>query len=82
MRLSFPDFLKKFHFETNKDIVKIKAPVYLFHGDKDPLIPIENSLRLQKLLKHTDSLFILKAEDHIGINDNPDFRYKLALILK
>lgn len=76
-----PDFLKKFTFETNKYIVKVKTPVYIFHGDEDNLIGHENSERLQKLLKPSDSLFTLKGQGHIGINDNPDFQAKLKILL-
>ena len=76
-----PDFLKKFTFETNKYIIKVKSPIYIFHGDEDHLIPNDNSVRLQKLMKPTDSLFILQHQGHAEINDNPDFQTKLATIL-
>lgn len=77
-----PDFLKKFTFETNEFIPKVKAPIYIFHGDSDKLIPYENSLRLQKLLKPSDSLFILKQQGHAELNDNPVFQQKMNEILK
>ncbi len=77
-----PNFLKKFTFETNKYIVKVKAPIFLFHGNEDRLIPFQNSVRLQKLLKTTDSLFILQDQGHGGINDNSDFQEKVKNILK
>lgn len=78
----FPDFLKKFDFETNRYIVKVKAPIYLFHGNKDQLISVSNSQRLKKILKATDQLFILDGEDHLGINDNYDFQHHLKQILR
>ncbi|MGC4039700.1 MAG: alpha/beta fold hydrolase [Flavobacterium sp.] len=76
-----PDFLKKFTFETNQYIKNVKLPVYIFHGNQDHLIGLENSERLKKLLKPTDSLFVLKGQGHLGINDNADFRAKLKQIL-
>ncbi len=76
----FPDFLKKFEFKTNENIVKIKSPIYIFHGNNDQLIPFENSLKLKKLLKPNDSLFELENQDHIGINQNLEFQEKLKLI--
>lgn len=76
-----PDFLKKFKFETNKYIVKVKSPIYLFHGNKDQVISFENSKRLKKLLKPNDKLFILDNQDHIGINENLIFQEKLKKIL-
>ena len=77
----FPDFLKKFPFKTNENIVKIKSPIYIFHGNSDKLIPFDNSLKLKKLLKSNDKLFELKIEDHFGINQNLEFQEKLKLIL-
>jgi pimeloyl-ACP methyl ester carboxylesterase len=77
-----PDFLKKFTFPTNQYITKVKAPIYIFHGDEDHLISLDNSLRLQKLLKPKDRLFTLKSEGHAGMNDNSDFQEKLSEILK
>lgn len=77
----FPDFLKKFSFETNKYIVKVNAPVYLFHGNEDALIPHSNSVRLNAILKSSHQLFILEGEDHVGINDNLEYQEKLKQIL-
>jgi uncharacterized protein len=75
-----PDFLKKFKLETNVFITKVKAPIYIFHGDKDQLIGYENSIKLKKIIKPSDSLFILQNEGHIGINRNTDFQEKLKKI--
>ncbi len=78
----FPNFLKKFQFETNKYITKVKSQIYIFHGNQDQLIAIDNSIRLQKILKPNDELFILENQNHIGINENIDFLQKLQEILK
>lgn len=78
----FPDFLKKFQFQTDQFIVNVKAPISIFHGDQDQLISIDNSLRLKEISKSTDSLFTLVGQSHIGINDNIDFQEKLKSILK
>jgi pimeloyl-ACP methyl ester carboxylesterase len=77
----FPDFLRKFQFETNKNILKVKAPIAIFHGDEDGLIPLSNAIRLNKICKPTDKLITLKEEDHVGINDNSDFQERLKEIL-
>lgn len=78
----FPNSLKKFRFETDKNLSNIKTPIYLFHGNKDQLISLENSLRLKKVLKSKDSLFILEGQNHLGINDNLEYQEKLKGILK
>ncbi|WP_304198564.1 alpha/beta hydrolase [Flavobacterium alvei] len=77
-----PDFLKKFKFETDKYIVKVKSPIYIFHGNKDQIISYDNSIRLKKLLKPTDKVFILEDQDHLGMNENVDFQEKLKMILE
>ncbi len=77
-----PNFLKKYNFETNVFIAKVKAPIYLFHGNKDLLIPIENSEKLSKLIKPNDHFITLKNEDHLGINQNEDFLSELKIILE
>jgi uncharacterized protein len=65
-----PDFLKKFSFETNNFIKKVKAEIFIFHGSKDQIINYKNSVRL------------LKNQNHIGINENDDFKNQLKIILK
>lgn len=77
-----PDFLKKFSFPTNEYLVKVKVRIYIFHGDEDRLIPIDNSFRLKKLLKPTDCLFGLHQQGHAGMNDNADYQKELLRILK
>ncbi|WP_433764513.1 alpha/beta hydrolase [Flavobacterium ginsenosidimutans] len=77
----FPDFMKKFSLETNLYLPKIKSPIYIFHGTKDQLIPIDNSIRLKKLLKSNAYFYPLKNQEHIGVNENEDFQEQLKKIL-
>lgn len=78
----FPDQFKKFSFETNTYLPKIKVPIYIFQGTKDRLIPYQNSVNLSLLLKPTDSLFALKDVEHIGISENNMYQSKLKQFLK
>jgi len=68
-----PEFVLKYKFETNTFIQQIKAPIYIFHGDKDQVISFSNSVKLQKLLKPLDHFYPLENQDHLNINDNYDF---------
>lgn len=77
-----PDFLKKFKFETDKYIVKVKSPIYIFHGNKDQVISYDNSIRLQKLLKPIDKVFILDGQNHLNMNENSRFQEELKVILE
>jgi len=76
-----PEFIKKYKFETNTFITKIKCPIYIFHGDKDQVIVYENSVRLAKLLKKGDHFFTLKNQDHLNMNNNGVYLSELKNIL-
>ena len=78
----FPDFMKKFHWETFRYLPKVKAPIYIFHGMNDQLIPYENSVRLSRLLKSNGHFYPLKDQEHIGMNENNDFQNQLKVILQ
>ncbi|WP_246236302.1 alpha/beta hydrolase [Flavobacterium ajazii] len=78
----FPDFMKKFSLETNLHLPKVKSPIYIFHGIDDQLIPIDNSIRLKKLLKSNVCFYPLKNQEHIGVNENEDFQEQLKIILE
>ena len=78
----FPNFMKKFSLETRDYLPKIKGSIYIFHGIEDQLIPFKNSVRLNELLKSDKNLFLLKNQDHIGINENEDFQNQLKIILQ
>ncbi|KOP36140.1 alpha/beta hydrolase [Flavobacterium sp. WLB] len=78
----FPNFMKKFSLETNVYLPQIKAPIYIFHGTADQLIPFDNSVRLKKLLKSNAAFYPLKNQEHIGVNENEDFQNQLKTILE
>ncbi|RED23909.1 hypothetical protein BD847_2987 [Flavobacterium cutihirudinis] len=78
----FPDFMKKFHLETYQYLSKVKAPIYIFHGLEDQLIPVENSIRLNKILNSKGHLYLLKGQGHIGMNENERFQEQLKVILQ
>lgn len=78
----FPDFMKKFHFETYQYLPKVKGPIYIFHGLDDQLIPSENSVRLSKLLGAKAHFYALKGQGHIGMNENEAFQQQLKTILE
>jgi len=76
-----PTFILKYKFETNKYIQNCKMPVVIFHGDVDMVVYYQSSLKLQALLKPTDTLITLHNQDHNGITDNPDYRNAMFKIL-
>ena len=77
-----PNFIVKYKIPTFEFIKKVKAPIYIFHGDIDYVIPFENSLKLKALLKPNDKLFSLENQGHLGVNENDTFLFELKEILK
>lgn len=76
-----PDFIKKYTFETCNYISKVKAPVYIFHGTDDRLIPYSNCEKLKNISKNI-TVIPLPGVGHNGINENATFRDKVSGILK
>ena len=58
------------------------SPIYIFHGNKDQVISYDNSIRLQKLIKPIDKVFILDGQNHLNMNENSDFQEELKEILE
>jgi pimeloyl-ACP methyl ester carboxylesterase len=47
-----PTFLLRYPLMTYRDIARIEGPVLLIHGDRDPLIPFEQGVRLQAVARN------------------------------
>jgi pimeloyl-ACP methyl ester carboxylesterase len=78
----FPDFMKKFRFDTFKYLPKVAAPIHIFHGTDDQLISFENSVKLKELLQDKADLYPLHNQGHVGVNENTDFQNALKIILQ
>lgn len=76
-----PTFLLKYRFETHQYLPKVSAPITIFHGKQDRLIPVQASLRLQQFLKPTDQLIVLPQTGHHGMNDRPIYKNTLSNLL-
>lgn len=77
-----PNFVVKYKIPTFEFIKEVKAPIYIFHGDDDYVIPYENSRKLKLILKPNDKLFTLENQGHLGVNENEKFLLELKEILK
>lgn len=77
-----PSFLLKYPLESDKNIRAVKAPIHIFHGDRDEVIPYSCSLALQKELKAYDQLITLSGQSHNGIDMNSDYIETLQGLLK
>jgi pimeloyl-ACP methyl ester carboxylesterase len=76
-----PTFLVKYKIETNKYITDCKMPIVMFHGDKDNVIYYKSSVKLKKLAKPSDKLFILPGLGHGAISKNKEYLREMQVLL-
>lgn len=62
-----PEFIANYHFRTDLLYSKIKAPVYIYHGSADNVVPIESSLMLVDYFKEGDSYMRVEGATHHNI---------------
>ncbi len=70
-----------YHFPINEYIEKVTAPVIIFHGTDDGVIPYANAKRLMPLLKNNDEFVTIPGGSHNDLNDFPLFHRKLDSLL-
>jgi uncharacterized protein len=75
-----PNFIKRYKLETCNYINKVKAPVYIFHGTEDKLIPYSNCQRLKEAAPGI-TVIPIQGIGHNGINESTVFREKVEEIL-
>lgn len=67
------------HFRTDKWIVNVKAPIYIFHGTDDRVVPYEHALKLVDRIKQSNrpievELFIVPGWGHQDIHKHSSYR--------
>jgi hypothetical protein len=77
-----PSFLLNYQLRNDAYLPNIVAPVAIIHGDLDDIIPIESSYKLKTLFKAADTLIVLKNEDHLELDENPDYRRVMSELLR
>lgn len=71
-----------YHFPTNEYLPSVTAPITIFHGTDDGLIPYSNAARLKSLLKTGDEFITIEGGSHNDLHDFPLFRQKLDSVLR
>jgi uncharacterized protein len=66
-----PLFIFKFNLDTERWLKNLNAPVTIFHGTEDWIIPLDNALQLKQSLKDTDRFIMIEGASH---NDIGTFR--------
>jgi predicted esterase len=72
----------KYKFHTDQYLPKVTAPICIFHGTNDALIPLSNAEKLKKVLKPSDKFLILEKGTHHNLNDFPEMQRCLDSLLQ
>lgn len=54
--------------KQNYDLEKINVPTLIIHGEKDTMVPIENSIRMSKLIKNSEFISIENIDHNTAHN--------------
>lgn len=71
----------KFKFSTGEYLKKVTAPVIIFHGTNDRVIPYSCAEKLKQSLKPGDEFITVEKASHNDLSDFPVFHSKLHSIL-
>lgn len=74
--------LLKYKLPTHTYISLVNAPVFIFHGTADRVIPYSNAHRLSEVLHAKDQFITIEKAGHNNINDFNLFHAKLDSILQ
>lgn len=76
------EMLLKYKLPTHQYLSKVTAPVSIFHGTSDVVIPYFNAKGLRKNLKATDEFITIESGSHKNLNDFPLMQKKLDSLLR
>ena len=76
-----PSWLLRYPMATNEFVQRVSAPVMLFHGDHDEVIPYSSSVRLKALLQPDDQLITIKGGRHNSLLDTPQYQRAIQELL-
>ncbi|PWT76731.1 MAG: alpha/beta hydrolase [Bacteroidetes bacterium] len=71
-----------YRLPTNQFIVNVTAPIIIFHGTDDRVVPFSNAIRLKPLLKKDDEFVTIEGGGHNNLNDFELFHTKLDSLLR
>ena len=78
-----PLFLLKYQFRTDLDIVKVTAPITIFHGNKDTITPFKGAKMLFELNSSMSNSFIeIDGGTHHNIREHKLYLKRLQEILE
>lgn len=75
-------FMSKFKLPVNEYLQEVTAPVTIFHGTNDEIIPYSVTKKLKNILKSNDEFITVEKGRHNNLNDFPLFHQKLDSLLR
>ena len=73
--------MSHFKFPVGENLKEVKAPVTIFHGTDDGVIPYDAASKLKMVLKPGDEFISIENGTHNNLNDSPLFHSKLDSLL-
>jgi len=74
--------MSKYKIPTYQYLEDVKAPITIFHGTKDGVIPYSCAEKLKEVLKPTDQFITIEKGSHNDLNNFPLYHQKLDSLLK
>lgn len=71
----------KYHIPTHTYLSIVNAPVTIFHGTDDGVIPYSNAERLKPLLKPNDEFISIPDGEHINLSEFSLYKEKMDSLL-
>ena len=75
------ELLSHYKIPTHQYLQKVTAPVTIFHGSSDGVIPYFNAKRLKDILKANDTFITIEGGSHNDLNSFPLMQKKLDSLL-
>ncbi len=72
----------RYRFPLFEYLQEVKAPVTVFHGTEDEVIPYSNAARLKSLLKNGDEFITIEGGEHNNLSSYNQYLNKLDALLK
>lgn len=76
------DLLLHYKMRTYEYLTKVTAPLSIFHGTNDGVIPYFNAARLKSVLKPRDEFITIEGGSHNDLNGFPLMQQKLDSLLR
>lgn len=71
-----------YKFPTWQHLPQVTAPITIFHGTSDGVVPYSNASRLKPLLKKGDEFITIDGGGHNDLHDHPEFKSQLDKLLQ